>query len=173
MVNKTNITIKQSVLCSKHLPLAFWSYHQLKEPPQCLSFSLLHPAKLSDMAQQCAWSSLQRVTRTSNGSTWCSCALDQTDPSSGTEGWCQSEPRMTTRSLPSPLPPSDAALPCCPLWCLSLAEKPLHHQITQRDYRHWFQTRHKASTEHSVTFRVRTVFSYREVDEASLFVGWL
>jgi len=33
-------------------------------------------------------------------------------------------------------------------------------------------TRHRAGTEHSLTFRVRTMLSYREV-EASLLVGWL
>jgi len=32
-------------------------------------------------------------------------------------------------------------------------------------------TRHTASTEHSLTFRVRNMLSYREV-EASLLVGW-
>jgi len=31
---------------------------------------------------------------------------------------------------------------------------------------------HRASTEHSLTLRVRTMLSYREV-EASLLVGWL
>ena len=34
------------------------------------------------------------------------------------------------------------------------------------------ETRHRASTELLLTFRVRTMFSYREV-EASLLVGWL
>jgi len=33
-------------------------------------------------------------------------------------------------------------------------------------------TRHRASTEHSLTFRVRTMLSHREV-EASLLFGWL
>jgi len=33
-------------------------------------------------------------------------------------------------------------------------------------------TRHTASTEHSLTFRVRTMLSFREV-QASLLVGWL
>ena len=33
------------------------------------------------------------------------------------------------------------------------------------------RTRHRASTEHSLTFRVRIMLSYREV-EASLLVGW-
>jgi len=33
-------------------------------------------------------------------------------------------------------------------------------------------TRHRASTEHSLTFRVRTMLSYCEV-EGSLLVGWL
>jgi len=33
-------------------------------------------------------------------------------------------------------------------------------------------TRHRATTKHSLTFRVRTMLSYREV-ETSLLVGWL